>query len=98
MEINLKKNWYIISDKDSREIINKEIKKVLEKHQRCIIDFQQIKSMATYNAKQIFGSLYLELGSEIFFERIEIKNATNDLKLIIRLGIQSAIDDTDVSE
>ena len=98
MEINLKKYGYIISDRDSGEIIYKEIKKVLEKHQRCIIDFQLIKSMATYNAKQIFGRLYLELGSEIFFERIEIKNATNDLKLIIRLGIQSAIDDTDVSE
>ena len=28
-----------------------------------------------------------------FFEKIEIKNASEDLKLIIRLGIQSALED-----
>jgi hypothetical protein len=49
--------------------------------------------MATFNAKQIFGKLYLELGANEFFEKLEIKNASDDLKLIIRLGIQSAIDD-----
>ena len=35
----------------------------------------------------------LDLGSNDFFEKIEIKNASDDLKLIIRLGIQSALED-----
>ena len=47
--------------------------------------------MATFCAKQIFGKLYVDLGSENFFERIEILNASDDLKSIIKIGIQSAI-------
>ncbi|OXA65463.1 hypothetical protein B0A67_24400, partial [Flavobacterium aquidurense] len=70
-----------------------EIKKIISENNNCIIDFKDVKSMATFNAKQIFGKLYLELGSNLFFEKIEIKNASDDLKLIIRLGIQSALED-----
>jgi hypothetical protein len=93
MKIELKKYGQIISDKDSGNKIYNEIKKHLKDNEKCIIDFTYIKSMATFNAKQIFGKLYLELGSNLFFEKIEIKNASDDLKLIIRLGIQSALED-----
>ena len=47
--------------------------------------------MATYNAKQIFGELYLKLGSEDFFKRIQLKNISSNLEYIIRLGIQDSI-------
>jgi hypothetical protein len=93
MKIELKKYGLIISDQDSGKIIYEKIKHQIESHTKCIVDFQDVKSMATYNAKQIFGKLYLELGSNDFFEKIEIKNASDDLKLIIRLGIQSALED-----
>ncbi|SHH68750.1 protein of unknown function [Flavobacterium frigidimaris] len=93
MKIELKKYGLIISDKDSGNIIYTEIKKIISENNNCIIDFKDVKSMATFNAKQIFGKLYLELGSNLFFEKIEIKNASDDLKLIIRLGIQSALED-----
>lgn len=93
MIINLKKYGYIISDQQSGDLIYKEIKDSLALNEICIVDFAQIKSMATYNAKQIFGKLYLELGSKMFFKRIELRNASEDLKLIIRLGIQSALED-----
>lgn len=93
MRIQLKKYGTIISDQESGLIIYAEIKNILESEKNCIVDCSDVKSMATYNAKQIFGKLYLELGSEVFFEKIEIKSASDDLQLIIMLGIQSAIDD-----
>lgn len=93
MKIDLKKYGVIISDQNSGKVIFEKIKASLELHDKCIVDFEDVKSMATYNAKQIFGKLYIELGSNVFFEKIEIKNASEDLKLIIRLGIQSALED-----
>jgi hypothetical protein len=93
MNLELKKYGLIISDQESGEKIYNEVKKQLTNSNKCIIDFVDVKSMATFNAKQIFGKLYLELGSQEFFEKIEIKNASDDLRLIIRLGIQSAIED-----
>jgi hypothetical protein len=93
MKIELKKYGLIISDQDSGKVIYEKIKQKIESHEKCIVDFQDVKSMATFNAKQIFGKLYLELGSNNFFDKIEIKNASEDLKLIIGLGIQSALED-----
>jgi hypothetical protein len=93
MIIEIKKFGLIVSDQDSGKVIYDEIKSQIEAHQKCIVDFHNVKSMATYNAKQIFGKLYLELGSAVFFDKIEIRNASEDLKLIIRLGIQSALED-----
>lgn len=93
MKIELKKYGLIISDQNSGKIIYDIMKEQIVLHNKCIVDFQDVKSMATFNAKQIFGKLYLELGSNTFFEKIEIKNASEDLKIIIRLGIQSALED-----
>ncbi len=93
MKIELKKYGVIISDQNSGKVIIDKIKETLKLQDKCIVDFKDVKSMATYNAKQIFGKLYIELGSNVFFEKIEIKNASEDLKLIIRLGIQSALED-----
>ena len=94
MKINLIKYGSVISDQQVGDQIYKEIKSFIVLHKKCVIDFTDVKSMATFNAKQIFGSLYLELGSETFFNQIEIQKASNDLKLIIRLGIQSAVEDS----
>lgn len=93
MKIQLEKYGLIISDQELGNEIFSEISNILKSNSKCIVDFQNVKSMATFNAKQIFGKLYLDLGAAVFFSKIEIKNATDDLKLIIRLGIQSAIED-----
>lgn len=81
----------IVSTKESGKEILEKINSSLQKNQKIQIDLKKIRSMATFCAKQIFGNLYLRLGSESFFERIEIRNASNDLKTIIKIGIQSAI-------
>ena len=95
MEIIVKKYGLIISDQESGEKIYKKIRAILDSNKNCVMNFEDVKSMATFNAKQVFGRLYIELGSERFFEKIEIKNASEDLRLIIRLGIQSALEDNE---
>lgn len=97
MKIELSKFGNIISDEASGGVIYNKIIEILKNNDRCIVDFTSIKSMATFNAKQIFGRLYIEMGSEDFFRKIEIKNASDDLQLIITLGIQSALEDNEKS-
>ena len=81
----------IISDKEIGNEIYEKIKALLSSGEIVEIDLSQIKSMATFCAKQIFGKLYIDLGSEKFFERVVLKNANNDIKSIVRIGIQHSI-------
>lgn len=89
--ISLNQHAPIISDEISGAEILKEIQDLLTTEDIVSIDMNEIKSMATFCSKQIFGKLYLELGAENFFNRIEIKNATDNVKTIIRIGIESVL-------
>ena len=91
--IFLNKYGNIISDHETGQKVYNEIIHELDQKGTTIIDFSNLKSMATFNAKQIFGKLYLQLGADNFFSKITILNASDDLKLIITLGIQSALED-----
>lgn len=91
--IELKKYGPIISDKIVGDEIYQLINENLKNHQNISIDLTGIISMATFCAKQIFGRLYLSLTSEVFFERIELTNVSDDVKLIIKIGIQNAIEE-----
>lgn len=91
--IDLTEYGPIISDKETGEEIYNKINEVLNSHHKIIINLESILSMATFCAKQIFGKLYLELSPTLFFERIKIQNANDDIKLIINMGIHSALND-----
>lgn len=93
MKVELKKYGPIISDKEVGSEIYEIIAVKLEKGQSLEIDFSNIISMATFCAKQIFGKLYIELGAEKFFDDIKFQNVNDDLKIIIKMGIQSAIEE-----
>lgn len=93
MTIDLKKYGPLLSDKKIGDEIYQEIRINLDKATIINIDFKYITSMATFCAKQIFGKLYIEMGSEKFFERIKLMNANEDLKIIIKMGIQNALDE-----
>ena len=82
----------IISSKESGSIIYNLIKDSIPQENEVTIDMRSIKSMATYCAKQIFGRLYVELGQNIFSKNIIIKNASDNVRLIIQLGIRFAIE------
>lgn len=91
--INLDSYGPIISSKTVGEEVYELLKRKLGKNKTITIDLKNIKSMATFCAKQIFGRIYVEIGSQQFFERIILKNADDDLKTIIQIGIQHAIDE-----
>lgn len=89
--INLEKYGPVLSSRTVGNEIYQLIKNEMEKHHAVCVELSAIKSMATFCAKQIFGKLYLELGSEMFFERISLKDADEDIKTIIQIGIQHAL-------
>lgn len=84
----------IISDKHTGDRIYHMIKELHPESSVVYINMGDIKSMATFCAKQIFGKLYLELGPSVFYNNIKIQQATNDVQLIIKLGIQSAVNES----
>ena len=89
--IDLSSYGPIISDETKGKEIFEAICKLLSNNNSIIVDMHDIKSMATFCARQIFGKLYLKLGASDFYNRVAIKNASADLKTIIRLGIESEI-------
>lgn len=91
--IDLNKFGPIVSSKSVGQEIFDLINKELSENENVTIILNEIKSMATFCAKQIFGRLYVNLGSKSFFERITIKGADNDLRTIIQIGIQHALED-----
>ncbi len=83
----------IISDKIIGDKIYNDIKNILDNDSEVLIDLKDVIAMATFCAKQIFGKLFINLGQEMFSERVLISNASQDLKIIINMGIQSAIEE-----
>lgn len=90
--LDINKFGPIISDRETGQEIYDMIKSRID-DTTLVIDLSTIKSMATFCAKQIFGKLYVELGAQQFFDKIEIQNASADIKTIIKIGIQSALDE-----
>lgn len=92
VHISLQNYAPIISNRRVGEEIYQLIMGRNPKDNEIEIDLDKIKSMATYCARQIFGQLYLDLGPERFSQNIIIRNATEDVQLIIKLGIKYAIE------
>ena len=56
-----------------------------------IIDLGGIETMTTQCAKIIFGQLYIELGADVFYQNIELKNCSEGLQIVIEFGIEHAL-------
>lgn len=93
-QIDLIEYGKLISDKDTGAEIYNKINELLQNNPEVIINLQDVISMATFCAKQIFGELFITLGQDDFLKKIKILNANNDLKIIINMGISSAIEDS----
>lgn len=89
--IDLKDFGPILSSKESGQQIYDLIIKAKPRENKITIDLQGIKSMATYCAKQIFGTLYVELTPPIFSKQIVLANVSEDVKAAILLGIRFAV-------
>lgn len=93
MKYNMSEHGVAISDKKDGEKIFNEINKLLKENDILIIDFTGLVTMATFCAKQVFGVLYIDLGSKEFYRRLQLKNVNENLRLVLQLGIQSALED-----
>jgi hypothetical protein len=92
-KIDLTEYGPVISDKEIGNKIYQSIKSILNENEQVEIDLGAIKSMATYCSKQIFGNLYVDFGSQKFYDKVYLKNANNDIKTIINIGIQHALNE-----
>ncbi len=83
----------IVTRKSDGEEVYGEIKSHLDSGEVILVDFSGIDTMTTYFAKQVFGKLYMELGPEVFSERIRFEKSkmTDDVELVLRIGIAGAI-------
>jgi len=92
--MKLSKFGSVINDTQTGALVYQAISDELKKSSLPIdIDLAGVITMATFCAKQIFGKLYLELGQAEFFGRLILRNASSDLRFIIRTGIDSALED-----
>jgi hypothetical protein len=92
MEILVSKYGTIFSDEEIGKELLEEVKRILSREDTVTLDFSEVMTMTTFNAKQVFGDLYTSLGPEIFFKRIIFRNASRNIVTIIKLGIQDTID------
>lgn len=77
---------------DGEEVYN-EIMSHLRQGEQVIVDFEEIDTMTTYFAKQVFGKLYIELGAAAFGMQIKFdeKKMTEDVALVVKIGIKGAL-------
>ena len=93
IKIDLSEYGPIISDRETGDVIYKMIIDKNPKENKIEINLASIVAMATYSAKQIFGKLYIELGSDIFYKNIILKKVSDDVLFLIKLGIKYALRD-----
>ena len=91
--LDISKFGLVISDQKIGNDILLQIEKSLKVERPVVVDFRNVKSMATFCAKQIFGYLYLKLTPEKFYDSIVFKDVNDDLKVLIKIGIQNAIEE-----
>jgi hypothetical protein len=92
MNIELGKYSNVIANKDLGEAIYADLSKRLAEFRKITLDLKGVDVMTTFCAKQIFGKLYLDIGPDDFFSRIQFLHANDDLRLIIEQSIQNAVD------
>lgn len=77
------------SEEKAKEILQ-NIQEAL-KTEDVVLDFENIQTMGTNCAKLIFGSLYNNLGAEVFYEKINVIHTTPNIRRTIRLGIEFSL-------
>lgn len=88
----------IISDEESAKILA-SLNELLAKHKEKIeIDFANVIAMTTKSAKNIFGSLYLQLSPDGFYDRLAITNASSSIQEIIYDAILNNITNRAVNQ
>jgi hypothetical protein len=69
-----------------------KIQELFKEEPPICIDFSDVKAISVIFSKNVFGKLYLEFGSQIFFGKLKFKNTVRDHQLAIQWGIEYAIE------
>ena len=88
-KISLKEYAPVINEAVIGDEILKIIRQCDPENNIVHIDMQGIVSMTTFCAKQIFGTLFKDLGEKKYGTNIKPESTTSDIDLIISLGIDS---------
>lgn len=72
--------------------IYNDIINILKEEDQVLLNFNDVMTMTTFCAKQIFGQLFNELGQEEFNKKIKFEDLNEDLQAIIIHGIENSID------
>lgn len=93
VKINLEEYAPAITQKlKAEEIFNKIMhENPIDNH--IVINMNKIITMTTQCARLVFGRLYLNLTADIYYQNIELQNVSEDLDIIIKMGIDHAIKD-----
>ena len=80
----------VLAENSKAEEILSQVREELSRESIVIIDMSSVKLMLTQCARLIFGTLYLEMGAENFYTRIQIYGATPNIRTVIVAGIEQA--------
>lgn len=70
-------------------VLGKEVSNMIdfEKEDKIILDFQDVKMVTSSFADEVIGQNCAKLGLHNFFKKVQIVNATEQVKLIIKKAI-----------
>ena len=70
-------------------VLGKEVNSLIdfEKEKEIILDFQDVKMITSSFADEVIGKNCAKLGLHNFFKKVQIVNATEQIKLIIKKAI-----------
>lgn len=70
-------------------VLGKEVNNMIdfEKEEEIILDFQDVKMVTSSFADEVIGKNCAKLGLHNFFKKVQIVNASEQIKLIIKKAI-----------
>lgn len=74
-------------------VLGKEVSNLIdfEKEDKIILDFENVKMVTSSFADEVVGKNCAELGLHNFFDKVQIVNASEQIKLIIKKAIMDRL-------
>ena len=74
-------------------VLGKEVSNVIdfEKDQEIVLDFQDVKMVTSSFADEVIGKNCAKLGLHNFFDKVQIVNTSEQIKLILKKAIMDRL-------
>lgn len=79
-------------------VLEKEVSNLIdfEKEQEIVLDFQDVKMVASSFADEVVGKNCAKLGLHNFFDKVQIVNTSEQIKLILKKTIMDRLQELNV--